>query len=954
MMISAVSLFRANLSFKLGLALAFIFLIGLLNAFAMKRIAAELSGAVDTINLADRLRMLSQRAIIDILATDPGSLESTRALESTVAEFEVGFNAIEHGGYAYGFFVKRPPEVPESQFDLIRDSWRSYRYQLFQLLLAGNPSEYAIEKSRVLSSSKKTLEHLESLVSMIIAGIQEREAEVRYGLYGIFIMYIIFLLAIFGYFRQRISKPLRDLAFTSQQFGAGQYCYRSLHIGSDEIGRLSSAFNHMADRLEHNFRELLAGAERDRNSLIKARKFSQVIERSQVSILITNPDGMIEYANPRFSEVSGYSNDEILGQPTRIFRSGQTPEAVYRDLWRTVRSGQPWRGNLLTRKKNGELIWELTRVSPLFDDDNNPINYVIVNEDITDQRAAENTRRLQQRAFEASSNGLVMIDAESEFYTVIYANPAFARITGYEIADVVGTRAALLLGFDDEGSLNAEVLGSLEHDDVHVWIAKAARKAGHDFWCEYAMVPLRDEERLITQYVVAVSDVTERIHYEQHLTFQATHDTLTGLANRTLFADRVEQAISHAQRYGQYVAIVLVDLDHFKYINDTLGHGVGDQLLKVVADRLSDCVRGIDTVARMGGDEFALILTQLHSSDETEAVLQRITASIASPYLLENHESLISCSAGASFYPKDGVNAEELLKNADTAMYQAKALGRNTYQFYQRVMSERLSQRLSLETQLRHALEREEFFVQYQPQIDLQSQAIVGVEALIRWQHPDLGLVPPSWFIPLAEEIGLILPIGEWVLHTACAQASKWNADGGSPLRVAVNLSAHQLQHKSLGSTIDSVLQLSALDPSFLEVEITESVIVDDVGIVIRLLRKLKDRGVSIALDDFGTGYASLSYLKRLPIDVLKIDQSFVRGIDVDNHDAALTRTVIALASSLGLRTVAEGVEMNSQADLLKAWGCNSAQGFFLHRPMSVANITQLLEANRVLVAREG
>lgn len=940
--------FRSNLSLELGLALGFLCLIGLLSAFVLSRITADLSGIAETINVAGRLRMLSQKAIIDTLATDPGKGGDAQILKKTISEFEVALSAIEYGGYIYGRFIKRPRGVPESQFEEIHNSWRSYRDQLFLFVLADGVKESAAAKALVLAGSKQLLDNLELLIGISINAVKERETEVRRTQYGIFVLDLLCLFLFFCYIRQRIIRPLRDLASISQQFGAGNYFQRSQDVGQDEIGRLASAFNHIADRLTQNFRELSAGADRDRESLLRARKLSQVIEHSPVSVLITDTNGIIEYANPRFSEISGYANDEVLGMTNRIFKSGHTPAAVYRDLWQTIRAGRPWRGNLLNRKKNGELIWELTRISPLFDEDNNPLHYVVVKEDITDQRAAEKTRRLQQRAVEASSNGLVMIDAESEFHTVIYANPSFTRITGYEAAEVVGTYAALLLGFGEENGLNQQVLASLERDDVHVWIAQATHKAGHDFWCEYALAPVRDEDRSITHYVVAVSDVTERVDYEQRLTDQATHDALTGLANRTLFADRVAQAILHAQRHGQYVAIVLVDLDHFKYVNDTLGHAVGDQLLKIAAQRLTDCVRGIDTVARMGGDEFVLILTQLASPDETEAVLQRITESIAAPYLLEDHESHISCSAGAAFYPKDGVDAEELLKKADTAMYQAKALGRNTYQHYQPVMNERLSQRLSLETQLRHALEREEFFLQYQPQINLDSGAITGVEALIRWQHPDLGLVPPNRFIPLAEEIGLILPIGQWVLETACAQVGKWNDDSNFPLRVAVNLSAHQLQHKSLGSVFDRVLQLSGLAPSCLEVEITESVIVNDADTVIRLLRKLKERGISISLDDFGTGYSSLSYLKRLPIDVLKIDQSFVRGVDVDRYDAALTRTVISLAASLDLRTVAEGVEIDAQARLLRTWGCNSAQGFLFHRPLSTEGIAQLLAGNRL------
>lgn len=942
---------RSNLAFKLGLALGFLSLVGALNAWVMDRVTAELSGMANTINVAGRLRMLSQKALVGAFLTDAGMAEEMRMLEKTVADFEEGLNAIENGGYAYGIHVRRPPGNLESQFELVRTSWLRYRDELFRYLRSDRLKNSASEQAPVLVGSKQVLDNVESLISMSSNAVQEREVAGHQLLNAIFIIDLICLLLFFTYIRQRIIRPIRELENLSEEFGAGQYYRRSQHVGQDEIGRLAHAFNKMADNLARNIDSIAVNAQRDRDALLNAKKLSQVIEHSPVSVLITDPEGIVEYVNPCFTEVSGYSQEEVLGQPTSILKSGATPAAVYKDLWRTIRSSRPWKGNLLNRKKNGDLFWESTRISPLLDENNNILNYVVVKEDITEQKAAEKTLRLQQRAVEASSNGIVMIDAESDACAVIYTNPAFTRITGYHGTEVIGTQAASLLGFDDEKSLNEQALALLQHDNAHVWIAPAKHKTGQSFWCEYALAPVRNEDRAITHYVATVSDVTERVNYEQRLTDQATHDALTGLANRTLFADRASQAISQSERYGQQVAIVLIDLDHFKYINDTLGHAVGDQLLRVVAKRLTDCLRSIDTIARMGGDEFALILTQLNAPNEAEAVLKRIVDSLASPYFLEAHESHISCSAGVSFYPKDGLNADDLLKNADTAMYQAKASGRNTYQLYGAAMYERLSQRVSLETQLRHALERDELFLQYQPQIDLKSRAIIGVEALIRWEHPDLGCIPPKQFISLAEEIGLILPIGEWVLQTACEQASAWNADSVSPLRVAINLSVHQLQHKSLESVCDRVLQLSALDPSCLEIEIAESVIVNDADAVIRFLLKLKDRGISIALDDFGAGYSSLSYLKRLPIDALKIDQSFVRGIDVDRHDAALTRTVIALASNLGLKTVGEGVEVEAQANLLTEWGCNSAQGFLFHHPVSAAEITQLLTKNRVFAA---
>lgn len=562
--------------------------------------------------------------------------------------------------------------------------------------------------------------------------------------------------------------------------------------------------------------------------------------------------------------------------------------------------------------------------------------------------------RQRQRAFDASSNGIVIIEAGTPHQTVIYINPAFNRITGFTETDVVGHDVYGLLGFADGASLHDQALIHLQHIDEHTWVAQARRKDGSTFWCEYALTLVKDDEGATTHYVAALSDVTERIDYEQRLAYQATHDALTGLANRTLLADRIGQAISHANRYDQIAAVVLIDLDHLKNVNDTLGHAMGDRLLQMAASRMTDCVREIDTVARMGGDEFVVILTGVTDAHETALALQRIVEAIAAPYHLDGNEVHVSCSAGACFYPKDGQTADELLRNADTTMYQAKELGRNNYQFYQAAMNERLSHRVSMETQLRRALERDELVLHYQPQIDLRHDGITGVEALVRWQHPELGTVAPSQFIPLAEETGLIVPIGAWVLHTACAQAQAWNQAGLRALRMAVNLSAHQLKLKSFGALIDRVLNTSKLSPTCLELEITESVVVSDPEAVIRLLRQLKKRGLRIALDDFGTGYSSLNYLKRLPIDVIKIDQSFVRGIDTDQRDATLTNTVIELANCLELETIAEGVEVATQAGMLRAWGCNEAQGYLFHRPMTANDIAVLLSPGNDDGAQEG
>lgn len=564
----------------------------------------------------------------------------------------------------------------------------------------------------------------------------------------------------------------------------------------------------------------------------------------------------------------------------------------------------------------------------------------------THQKNIELNLRLLQRAVEASGNGIAMIEAAQGKYPILYANQAFARITGYTPNEIVGEESAQLLGFSSVSSLEKSVLSSLVTGDVHVWVASAIRESGNEYWCEYAISPVRDENQLVTHYVATINDVSERINNENHLTFQATHDSLTGLANRALFSDRAKQAIYEAKRYGQHVGIVFIDLDHFKYVNDTFGHATGDEILRSVAKRLKESVRNIDTVARMGGDEFVLVCSRLRSKSEIFPMLERIIESISAPYALNGHQCNVSCSAGVSFFPADGETPEELLKNSDTSMYLSKDLGRNMYQIFHSSMNDRLSQRQLRGNQLRQALDRDELCLYYQPQIDLENEEIIGVEALLRWKHPELGLLPPERFIPLAEELGLILPIGEWVLHTACHQVRSWYACGHQLLNVSVNLSKHQLQHKSLASVISRVLNSSSLPPSSLTVEFAETALAEDSASAAQTVFQLKDLGIKIALDDFGTGYSSLNFLKRLPIDVIKIDSSFIREIDVNRHDAILTRTIIAMAYSMGLRTVAEGVEVPEQAKLLLSWGCNSAQGFLFHDPMDAADICKMLEAN--------
>jgi diguanylate cyclase (GGDEF)-like protein len=437
---------------------------------------------------------------------------------------------------------------------------------------------------------------------------------------------------------------------------------------------------------------------------------------------------------------------------------------------------------------------------------------------------------------------------------------------------------------------------------------------------------------------------------EERVRHLAHYDELTGLPNRSMFNEQLARALTLARRYSKPLAVLFIDLDRFKIINDTLGHDAGDRVLTEIAERLHGCLRDSDTVGRLGGDEFVVLIEELPEPMHVAAVAQKILAAVAAPFILEAQEFHVTASIGISTYPEDSEDISTLLKNADIAMYRAKEQGKNNYQFYSAQMNVHSIERLALESNLRRALERNEFLLYYQPKIDISSGRVTGVEALIRWQQPGKALLAPGQFIPLAEETGLIVPIGEWVLKTACARCKLWQKQGLQPLRVAVNLSARQFAHESLLQDVARILTQTGLDPSFLELEITESMVMHKPEQAVALLNELKAMGIHLSIDDFGTGYSSLNYLKRFPIDSLKIDRLFIRDIPADTDDAAITRAIISMAHSLRLKVIAEGVETAEQLRFLREHGCDEMQGYHFSPPLPEEQVIGLLQQTRYSV----
>ncbi|MDR5853567.1 EAL domain-containing protein [Caballeronia sp. LZ062] len=580
---------------------------------------------------------------------------------------------------------------------------------------------------------------------------------------------------------------------------------------------------------------------------------------------------------------------------------------------------------------------------PLMDGEGATIGVLGSYHDVTDRKRAELALRLQSRALDASVNAILITGVVNGAHVIEYANPAFKRITGYDPSEVIGRDCRFLHGPDGEQEGLTSIRRALAVNAEASVVLRNYRKDGGLFWNQLFVAPVPNAQGHTTHHIGIINDVTDLMNYQEQLEYQANYDTLTRLPNRNLLRDRLQHAIDQARRRNSQIAVVFMDLDGFKNVNDSLGHSVGDRLLAVIGERLSRSARSSDTVARHGGDEFVIVLPDLTDEAGLTAWMERTRATISEPIRLDETELYVGCSMGASLFPQDGDDAETVLKKADIAMYRAKDLGRNTYQFYQPEMNAIVGARLDMERRLRRALRDGEFLLHYQPQVDMATGAIVGIEALVRWRDPDEGLMSPAAFIPVAEECGLIGPLSEWVLREACRQNKAWQDAGLPPARVSVNLSARHFQQRDIATLVTSVLAETGLAPHYLELELTESAIMRNAEDAVMMLSELSALGIGIAIDDFGTGYSSLSYLKRFPVHRLKIDRSFVADIGSSGDDETITSAIIALAHSLELQVIAEGVETPAQHDFLRERDCDEMQGYLFSRPMPQEAIPGLL-----------
>jgi len=610
-------------------------------------------------------------------------------------------------------------------------------------------------------------------------------------------------------------------------------------------------------------------------------------------------------------------------------------------------SGAAVHSTLRLPTPTGERSWFLVQF-PLGGEDPIPGGTGGIAVDMTERLRTEEALRLRDQAVEASVDPVLIVSATEPDMPVVYVNRAFERVTGYARSEVFGRNLRFLQGPDRDQPAIARIRRAIAEQQPGEALLRNYRKDGSLFWNQLHITPVRDPRSgLVTHFVGVQHDLTDIRRYQEELEHQATHDALTALPNRNLLKDRLAQAQALCHRSGSRFTVAVVDLDNFKVINDSLGHQVGDRVLQAVARRLALCVREGDTVARLSGDAFVILA--MEGRDGTlYRLVHDVMTHLREPVTIGEREFKLTCSMGLATFPADGTDADTLLRNGEAAMYQSKREGRGRFHVYSPEMNAHLGERVALEADLWRALPRDELVVHYQPRVELASGRIVAMEALVRWRHPSRGMIAPGAFIPLAEESGLIIDIGRWVIATACAQHSAWQEAGLPAVPIAVNVSARQLVDLDVVDIVRTVLDMHAMDPAHLEVEITETAAMLSPERSIRVLHELRKLGLRVLVDDFGTGYSSLSYLKQLPVTGLKVDQSFVRGLGRDEGDAALVRAVIAVAQALSLTVSAEGVESAEQVALLRAQGCPEAQGFYFAAPLPAEDAGRLLTLGRL------
>ncbi len=658
---------------------------------------------------------------------------------------------------------------------------------------------------------------------------------------------------------------------------------------------------------------------------------------------LKNSEGRYLTVNQKFAEACGKADVmEVIGKTSVEICPEWMISRFYEDDQAIMESGKQALDELQMVEQGEERWFEIYR-SPIKDGQGEVLGITGYVRDITVRKKSEEQMRLTAKIFENSHDSIIITDTDG---TIISVNPAFTRITGYSAQEAVGNNPRILNSGKQGKEFYAGMWGDLVKKGYwngEVW---NRRKDGASYAGRLSISALRDETGKVTHYVGATSDITEFKLAQDRVRHLAYYDQLTGLPNGSLMRDRVNQLISSSQRDRREFSLIFIDLDNFKNVNDSLGHHVGDLLLQTIAGRIRAAVREMDTVARMGGDEFVVVLPDV-GADGAQQVARKIIGQVTNSFGIGLHRITMTTSAGIGVFPKDGGDIESILKNAELALYRAKAKGKNDFAFFTEEMNTLAIERMRMESDLRNALLNEDLVLYYQPQVAMATRQVIGMEALVRWPHPTLNMIPPDQFIAVAEESDLIIQLGEWTIHEACRQMRQWQRNGLHILPVAVNISAKQMRHADFYDSVESALRKAGLESKYLELELTERAMMTDMDRSLEVMNRVGGMGVKFSVDDFGTGYSSLAYLKHLPLDKLKIDKSFVQDIAIDENDREISNTIIQLAHGLNLSVVAEGVETQQQMAILLGQGCDSAQGYLFSRPLPSHEVAAFLHAEQ-------
>lgn len=663
-------------------------------------------------------------------------------------------------------------------------------------------------------------------------------------------------------------------------------------------------------------------------------------------IAITDARGRITYVNDLFCEIAQYSREELIGQTHRIINSGYHPKEFFKNLWREIGQGNIWNGEIKNKRKDGTYYWVHATIVPFLNEKGKPYQYISIRKDVTKEKMLEEEARKNYEKYqliaEHSENFIALITEEGSFQ---YISPTFNILLKYDLHELQQKTLFDLIHTEDKDILKKEILKllrrkrGLESGKITREIELRLLHGNGKYIDAEVMIKIINDIDDPTKDLVllVMRDISVQKEVEKTIYRLAYHDPLTNFPTRLTFMNQLRRELIEAKFTKQTIAILIIDLDNFRLVNDQFGHDVGDEVIIKAAENIKAPLRETDLVARMGGDEFIVMLKSLDNEWETMNVVKNILNKFQQPIIVNGREQMITCSIGVAVYPDHGQTAEELIKNANTALSQVKGKNKNNFMVFNSSIENKSLERRILENALRKGIKQNQFYLEYQPKLNIRENKIVGMEALVRWNHPDLGMISPGKFIPLAEETGLIVPLGEWILRESCKQTKKWQDEGHSSLICAVNVSVRQMQDANFVNVVQEILEETGLESKYLELEVTESVFAD-LNSMSSVLKKLRSLGIHISVDDFGTGYSSLSYIKHLPIDTLKIDASFIKDIHQNDESKAIVKAIIHIADTVGLKVIAEGIELEEHVEVLRKDGCIFGQGYYFSRPLSREN----------------